>query len=126
MTMEASAATSNELILDARGITKRFGGFVALNNVDLAVRPGERLGLIGPNGSGKSTLTNCLCGALKTDGGSISFRGQGDRQSLVLSARAARAWPQLPAAAAVSQPVAARQSPHPAASMPSTRAAARI
>ncbi|WFU83016.1 ABC transporter ATP-binding protein [Bradyrhizobium sp. CIAT3101] len=76
MTIEASAATTNELILDARGVTKRFGGFVALNNVDLAVRPGERLGLIGPNGSGKSTLTNCLCGALKTDGGSISFAGR--------------------------------------------------
>jgi branched-chain amino acid transport system ATP-binding protein len=76
MTIEASTATVNELILDARGITKRFGGFVALNKVDLAVRPGERLGLIGPNGSGKSTLTNCLCGALKTDGGSISFAGR--------------------------------------------------
>ena len=76
MTIEASAAPTNELILDARGVTKRFGGFVALNNVDLAVRPGERLGLIGPNGSGKSTLTNCLCGALKTDGGSISFAGR--------------------------------------------------
>jgi branched-chain amino acid transport system ATP-binding protein len=76
MMMEASAATANGSILDARGITKRFGGFVALNNVDLAVQPGERLGLIGPNGSGKSTLTNCLCGALKTDGGSISFAGR--------------------------------------------------
>jgi branched-chain amino acid transport system ATP-binding protein len=73
---EAEAVATNELILDARGITKRFGGFVALNNVDLAVRPGERLGLIGPNGSGKSTLTNCLCGALRTDGGSISFAGR--------------------------------------------------
>jgi branched-chain amino acid transport system ATP-binding protein len=76
MTAEATAVATDGLILDARGITKRFGGFVALNNVDLAVRPGERLGLIGPNGSGKSTLTNCLCGALRTDGGSISFAGK--------------------------------------------------
>ena len=45
---------------------KRFGGFVALDGIDLAVLPGERLGLIGPNGSGKSTLVNCICGTLAT------------------------------------------------------------
>ena len=87
MTIEANA-TASALLLDARGITKRFGGFVALNKIDLAVRPGERLGLIGPNGSGKSTLTNCLCGALQTDGGSISFAGRSiDRLSSYQRAR---------------------------------------
>ena len=51
-------------LLQVRGISKRFGGFVALDGIDLDVEPGERLGLIGPNGSGKSTLVNCICGTL--------------------------------------------------------------
>ncbi|MDQ0137630.1 branched-chain amino acid transport system ATP-binding protein [Neorhizobium galegae] len=63
-------------ILEARKITKRFGGFVAVNGVELSVRRGERIGLIGPNGSGKSTLTNCLCGTLRIDDGAIEFEGE--------------------------------------------------
>jgi branched-chain amino acid transport system ATP-binding protein len=63
-------------ILEVKNLQKRFGGFTALNDINISVRPGERLGLIGPNGSGKSTFTNCLCGSLKTDGGSITFSGQ--------------------------------------------------
>jgi branched-chain amino acid transport system ATP-binding protein len=64
-----------EPLLHASAVTKRFGGFTALDGVDLAVQSGERLGLIGPNGSGKSTLVNCICGVLKTDGGSIRYQG---------------------------------------------------
>jgi branched-chain amino acid transport system ATP-binding protein len=67
---------SEAAILDASKIRKTFGGFVALNDVNLTVRRGERVGLIGPNGSGKSTLTNCLCGAIKPDGGTVAFAGQ--------------------------------------------------
>jgi branched-chain amino acid transport system ATP-binding protein len=63
-------------LLLAQGIGKRFGGFVALDGIDLAVKPGERLGLLGPNGSGKSTLVNCLTGALAHDRGTIHFRGE--------------------------------------------------
>ncbi|MEH2469970.1 branched-chain amino acid transport system ATP-binding protein [Nitrobacteraceae bacterium AZCC 2161] len=63
-------------VLEVKNLQKRFGGFTALNDINISVRPGERLGLIGPNGSGKSTFTNCLCGTLKTDGGSIAFSGQ--------------------------------------------------
>jgi branched-chain amino acid transport system ATP-binding protein len=63
-------------VLNANGVTKRFGGFVALQKVDLHVNAGERLGLIGPNGSGKTTLINCISGALFNDEGSIVFEGR--------------------------------------------------
>jgi branched-chain amino acid transport system ATP-binding protein len=63
-------------ILTVSGLGKRFGGFVALDNINLAVAPGERLGLIGPNGSGKSTLVNCLCGTLQNETGSVVFDGR--------------------------------------------------
>src|ERR687883_1765215 len=63
-------------ILAVSGVGKRFGGFVALESIDLTVRPGERLGLIGPNGSGKSTLVNCLCGTLRHESGTVRFDGR--------------------------------------------------
>ena len=66
----------DELLLEVKNLTKRFGGFTALDSVDLVVHPGERLGLIGPNGSGKSTLVNCICGALRNEEGAIHFEGQ--------------------------------------------------
>jgi branched-chain amino acid transport system ATP-binding protein len=58
------------------GLTKRFGGFLAVNNVSFEVREGEILGLIGPNGSGKTTTFNLIAGMLRPTGGSISFRGR--------------------------------------------------
>ncbi|HWE77455.1 MAG TPA: ABC transporter ATP-binding protein [Pseudolabrys sp.] len=63
-------------LLQIERIGKRFGGFVALDSIDLAVAEGERLGLIGPNGSGKSTLVNCICGTLHNEGGSVTFGGE--------------------------------------------------
>jgi len=66
----------NEVVLRAEGITKRFGGFLALESVALTLAAGERLGLIGPNGSGKTTLINCISGALVNDEGSIEFEGR--------------------------------------------------
>jgi branched-chain amino acid transport system ATP-binding protein len=63
-------------ILHVERIGKHFGGFVALDGIDLEVKQGERLGLIGPNGSGKSTLVNCICGTLKNDSGSVQFLGE--------------------------------------------------
>jgi branched-chain amino acid transport system ATP-binding protein len=62
-------------LLEVEGLTKRFGGFTALNRVSLHVKAGERLGLIGPNGSGKTTLINCISGTLRNDGGTILFTG---------------------------------------------------
>jgi branched-chain amino acid transport system ATP-binding protein len=64
-----------EALLQVKDITKRFGGFVALDAVNVEVFAGERLGLIGPNGSGKSTLVNCISGTLRNEGGSILFDG---------------------------------------------------
>ncbi len=63
-------------LLQVHQLGKRFGGFVALDGVDLDVAEGERLGLIGPNGSGKSTLVNCICGALQNESGSVTFAGE--------------------------------------------------
>jgi branched-chain amino acid transport system ATP-binding protein len=62
-------------LLDVRGLGKRFGGFVALDGIDLTVAQGERVGLIGPNGSGKSTLVNCMCGTLTNETGTVQFDG---------------------------------------------------
>ncbi len=63
-------------ILAIEGVTKRFGGFTALNGVSLHVKAGERFGLIGPNGSGKTTLINCVSGSLPVDSGHIRFDGR--------------------------------------------------
>jgi branched-chain amino acid transport system ATP-binding protein len=61
-------------MLTVSGLTKRFGGFTALNAVSFEVRQGEILGLIGPNGSGKTTCFNCISGALAPTSGFIRFR----------------------------------------------------
>jgi branched-chain amino acid transport system ATP-binding protein len=63
-------------LLHVEGVGKRFGGFVALEGIDLTVAQGECLGLIGPNGSGKSTLVNCISGTLRNESGSVSFDGK--------------------------------------------------
>ena len=65
-----------EPLLQVAGLSKRFGGFVALESIDFAVTEGERVGLIGPNGSGKSTLVNCICGTLTNETGSVRFNGE--------------------------------------------------
>ena len=64
-----------DALLAVNGLGKRFGGFVALDGIDLAVMAGERVGLIGPNGSGKSTLVNCICGTLANEIGVVRFDG---------------------------------------------------
>ncbi|WP_137130801.1 ABC transporter ATP-binding protein [Rhizobium sp. FY34] len=63
-------------LLSLRGVTKRFGGLVAVNAMDFDVAEHQVLGLIGPNGSGKSTTLNLISGAFPVSSGSISLRGQ--------------------------------------------------
>jgi len=62
-------------LLEARGLTRRFGGVVALDNLDLAVVPNEIIGLIGPNGSGKTTFFNVVTGIYGAHGGSVTLEG---------------------------------------------------
>jgi branched-chain amino acid transport system ATP-binding protein len=65
-----------EVLLRAEGVGKRFGGFTALQGVDITLRAGERLGLIGPNGSGKSTFVNCISGDFAQHDGTVTLAGQ--------------------------------------------------
>ena len=65
-----------EFILETKGLTKEFKGFVAVNNVDLQVRSGDIHALIGPNGAGKTTFFNLLTKFLPPTRGNITYRGQ--------------------------------------------------
>ncbi len=70
-----SHATANSIALEARGLTKSFGGLTATNNVSLHVKSGESLGIIGPNGAGKTTLLNLLTREINPDQGSVFLDG---------------------------------------------------
>jgi branched-chain amino acid transport system ATP-binding protein len=62
-------------LLEVKGLTKGFGGLLAVSNVDLAIEPGELVGLIGPNGAGKTTIFNLLTGVFAPTRGEITFGG---------------------------------------------------
>jgi ABC-2 type transport system ATP-binding protein len=61
--------SASELVIDVRGVTKKFGGRVVVNDIAMQVRPGEIYGFLGPNGSGKTTFLRMLCGLLTPDAG---------------------------------------------------------
>jgi branched-chain amino acid transport system ATP-binding protein len=63
-------------VLEAVGIRKAFSGIVALDELDLQVSAGERVGLIGPNGAGKTTFFNCVLGVLRPDSGRVLLQGE--------------------------------------------------
>ncbi|WP_456327204.1 ABC transporter ATP-binding protein [Archaeoglobus sp.] len=64
------------MILKVEGVTKRFGGLVALNNISFEVKRQEIVGIIGPNGAGKTTLFNVISGVYKPEEGRIIFNGK--------------------------------------------------
>ncbi len=81
--------------MECRGLTRRFGGVVALDSFDLQVRRGEVLGLIGPNGAGKTTAFNVVTGLLSPTAGDVVFDGQsivGLKPSAVASRGVARTF----------------------------------
>lgn len=65
-----------QVLLNVEGMTRRFGGLVAVNDLSFEVRAGEILGLIGPNGAGKSTTFNVVSGFYKPSSGRLSFQGE--------------------------------------------------
>ncbi|HEY9011168.1 MAG TPA: ATP-binding cassette domain-containing protein [Devosia sp.] len=71
-----SSGNASDVILEARGLNKRYGRVVALDNADFDLRRNEILAVIGDNGAGKSTLIKALCGAVIPDGGEILLHGQ--------------------------------------------------
>ena len=77
------------VILECVGVTKRFGGITAVDEVDLELREGQILGLIGQNGAGKTTLFDCVSGFLRVDGGRIKLLGE-DITDLTPDQRAAQ------------------------------------
>src|SRR5689334_4026083 len=70
-----SAGATGTARLACQGVTVRFGGLVAVNNVDLAVPPGTIVGLVGPNGAGKSTLFGVLSGLIRPSSGTVLLDG---------------------------------------------------
>ena len=81
-------------VLDASGVTMRFGGLTAVRGVDLTVDSGEIVGLIGPNGAGKTTFFNCLTGLYIPTEGTVSYKGTvlPHRSHLVTQAGIARTF----------------------------------
>ncbi|MDF6041835.1 ABC transporter ATP-binding protein [Streptomyces sp. JH14] len=74
-TTTESAPKTGTPVLEATGVTMRFGGLTAVRNVDFTVNSGEIVGLIGPNGAGKTTFFNCLTGLYIPTEGTVSYKG---------------------------------------------------
>ncbi|GGR90119.1 ABC transporter ATP-binding protein [Deinococcus sedimenti] len=76
MTASVPVTTDRNVVLEARNMTRRFGGLIAVNDVSFDVREGEIFGLIGPNGAGKTTLFNLMTGLTPPSSGTLTYRGQ--------------------------------------------------
>jgi branched-chain amino acid transport system ATP-binding protein len=89
------AANGNGAVLEASGVTKRFGGLVAVNDVDFSVPEKAIVSIIGPNGAGKTTFFNCMTGLYKPTTGTVWFDGRditGKAPHLVTQAGVARTF----------------------------------
>ncbi|MGV0103606.1 hypothetical protein NSTCB13_02223 [Nostoc sp. DSM 114160] len=69
------SGTNNSIVLEARALTRRFGGLVAVNNVSFSVKKHEIFGLIGPNGAGKTTLFNLITAFIPPSSGKLIYQG---------------------------------------------------
>lgn len=69
-------AQQSRPLLSVEGITKRYGGVTAVDNVSFALPPGSVLGLVGPNGAGKTTLVDCIVGTQEASSGTVSLEGR--------------------------------------------------
>jgi branched-chain amino acid transport system ATP-binding protein len=76
MDQQEDQAMSQELLLQARGLNNQFGAVVAASDLNISIRPGERVSLIGSNGAGTTTFVNMITGYVKPDSGDITFSGQ--------------------------------------------------
>ena len=74
--MVSAATPAEPPLLELRGVTRRFGGLVAVDDVSAQVQRGELIGLIGPNGAGKTTLFNLISGVTPASSGEVRFEGQ--------------------------------------------------
>ncbi|MBW9145926.1 ABC transporter ATP-binding protein [Clostridium sp. CM028] len=68
-------------IVKIKGLTKKFGDFTAVDNIDFSIKEGEIYGLLGPNGAGKSTIINMICGLITTTKGSIEILGKDNQKN---------------------------------------------
>ena len=97
-TVQTPEAAATDVVLRATGVTKRFGGLTAVNNVDLAIPRGTIQGLIGPNGAGKTTLFNMIAGIYEPSEGQIEFN-----ETVIQSASGTRLRPDQVAASGISR-----------------------
>ena len=74
-------------IVKIKGLTKKFGDFIAVDDIDLSIVEGEIYGLLGPNGAGKSTIINMICGLITTTKGSIGILGKDNQKNSSLTKR---------------------------------------
>ncbi|MFC9692753.1 ABC transporter ATP-binding protein [Kribbella sp. NPDC056951] len=100
-------------VLEASGVTMRFGGLLAVNNVNLTVREGEIVGLIGPNGAGKTTFFNCLTGLYKPTSGQVRFAGVPRKAPVAPKRKKVKPGQPVPPEAAVQVPGLPPLSPLP-------------